>query len=466
MLLKRNRCSFKSAAKKIAEDALNQAEKQFQSNQLEINQLEDEFSSIPKTREKLAAQVESLQEKNDQLSSEINTLEVSLLDARSSAKQQNSRLLTSRENLAAIKVQIQADSKQAGELSDQKNRLGNELSDNQKQIDLLNNQLEVLDNTLKNTGNAEQISDNLKSVNLNRDQFVEKKQKLNQEENSLKVEINQLQLELRQLLDRKNRFDTKLATVKSRLDENLQDLKDIGEPDISKLDLLEKEDFQSIFSRLNALKSELAKHNAVNLAAIDELKRVKERYDFLTGQRDDLITASENLKVAMQEMDHEVVTRFKKTFDAVAEQFKRTFSELFAGGQASLELTDPKDLLTSGIEIRVQPPGKKLQRLSLLSGGEKALTAIALLLAILLVHPVPFAILDETEAALDESNVDNFGRFLRDFGENTQFIVITHRKGTMRYANVLYGVTMQEPGVSTMVSVDLEKAGTALEDVK
>ncbi|OIK96170.1 hypothetical protein ATW86_10630 [Oenococcus oeni] len=198
-------------------------------------------------------------------------MEVSLLDARSSAKQQNSRLLTSRENLAAIKVQIQADSKQAGELSDQKNRLGNELSDNQKQIDLLNNQLEVLDNTLKNTGNAEQISDNLKSVNLNRDQFVEKKQKLNQEENSLKVEINQLQLELRQLLDRKNRFDTKLATVKSRLDENLQDLKDIGEPDISKLDLLEKEDFQSIFSRLNALKSELAKHNAVNLAAIDEL---------------------------------------------------------------------------------------------------------------------------------------------------------------------------------------------------
>ncbi|KGI03121.1 chromosome segregation protein SMC [Oenococcus oeni] len=452
--------------KKIAEDALNQAEKQFQSNQLEISQLEDEFSSIPKTREKLAAQVESLQEKNDQLSSEINTLEVSLLDARSSAKQQNSRLLTSRENLAAIKVQIQADSKQAGELSDQKNRLGNELSDNQKQIDLLNNQLEVLDNTLKNTGNAEQISDNLKLVNLNRDQFVEKKQKLNQEENSLKVEINQLQLELRQLLDRKNRFDTKLATVKSRLDENSQDLKDIGEPDISKLDLLEKEDFQSISSRLNALKSELAKHNAVNLAAIDELKRVKERYDFLTGQRDDLITASENLKVAMQEMDHEVVTRFKKTFDAVAEQFKRTFSELFAGGQASLELTDPKDLLTSGIEIRVQPPGKKLQRLSLLSGGEKALTAIALLLAILLVHPVPFAILDETEAALDESNVDNFGRFLRDFGENTQFIVITHRKGTMRYANVLYGVTMQEPGVSTMVSVDLEKAGTALEDVK
>ncbi|AZZ61199.1 chromosome segregation protein SMC [Oenococcus sp. UCMA 16435] len=457
---------LRAGGKKIAEDALNQAEKQFQANQLEINQLEDEFSTIPRTREKLAAQVEDLQKKNDQLSGKINTLEIGLVDARSSVNQQNSRLLTSRENLAAIKVQMQADSKNARELADQKDRLTNELFNNQKQIDLLINQLKVLDNTLKNTGNAEQISDNLKLVNQNRDQLVQKKQKLNQEGNSLKSEINQLQLDLRQLLDRKNRFDTKLATIKSRLDENAQDLKDIGEPDISKLDLLEKENFQSISSRLNALKGELAKHNAVNLAAIDELKRVKERYDFLTGQRDDLINASENLKVAMQEMDHEVVTRFKKTFDAVAEQFKKTFAELFAGGQASLELTDPKDLLTSGIEIRVQPPGKKLQRLSLLSGGEKALTAIALLLAILLVHPVPFAILDETEAALDESNVDNFGRFLRDFGENTQFIVITHRKGTMRYANVLYGVTMQEPGISTMVSVDLEKASATLEDVK
>ena len=162
------------------------------------------------------------------------------------------------------------------------------------------------------------------------------------------------------------------------------------------------------------------------------------------------------LNETMDEMDEQVKTRFSETFNKVSAAFDQTFQQIFAGGHARLVLTDPHDILTTGIDIMAQPPGKKNQRMSLLSGGEKALTAITLLFAILKVRPVPFAILDEPEAALDEVNVQRFANYLSHFGnDGPQFIVITHRKGTMMNANVLYGVTMQESGVSRMVSVDV-----------
>ena len=155
-------------------------------------------------------------------------------------------------------------------------------------------------------------------------------------------------------------------------------------------------------------------------------------------------------------MDQEVKQRFKATFDQVAAAFTEIFPQMFGGGQAYLSLTEPTDLLTTGIEITAQPPGKKAQQLSLLSGGERSLTAITLLFAILKVRPVPFVVLDEAEAALDDANVARYAQYLRHYDQQTQFIVITHRKGTMMNADVLYGVTMQEAGVSQMVSVSLE----------
>ena len=182
----------------------------------------------------------------------------------------------------------------------------------------------------------------------------------------------------------------------------------------------------------------------------------------MTQQQTDLIDAQDNLRQTMSEMDEEVETRFKETFDAIAAHFSEIFVKMFGGGQAKLELTDPEHLLTTGVDIKAQPPGKKFQQMSLLSGGEKALTAISLLFAILEVRPVPFAVLDETEAALDEANVDRFARYLHEVNDRTQFIVITHRKGTMTNADVLYGVTMQEPGVSTMVSVNLQELDNTL----
>lgn len=208
--------------------------------------------------------------------------------------------------------------------------------------------------------------------------------------------------------------------------------------------------------QLKLLKRGLDEIGDVNVGAIEEYQRVSERYDFLARQQSDLLTSQEQLQETMSEMDTEVETRFKTSFDEVAAAFSEIFGQMFGGGKAQLVLTDPVHLLTTGIDIMAQPPGKKFQRMSLLSGGERALTAITLLFAILAVRPVPFAILDETEAALDEANVARFARYLRDFGGGTQFIVITHRKGTMVNANVLYGVTMQESGVSKMVAVSLD----------
>ena len=207
---------------------------------------------------------------------------------------------------------------------------------------------------------------------------------------------------------------------------------------------------------VNDIKRAIEQLGTVNLGAIDEYKRITERYEFLTEQKDDLVEAKQSLFDLIADMDEEMKKRFSTTFEQIKQEFAVVFKELFAGGRAELQLTDPKNMLDTGIEIVAQPPGKKLQHLGLLSGGERALTAIALLFAILRVRPVPFCVLDEVEAALDEANVVRFAKYLKMHSKDTQFIVITHRKGTMEEADVLYGVTMQESGVSRLVSVRLE----------
>ncbi|PFA23952.1 chromosome segregation protein SMC [Bacillus cereus] len=207
--------------------------------------------------------------------------------------------------------------------------------------------------------------------------------------------------------------------------------------------------------KVKLIKLSIEELGTVNLGAIEEYERVAERHTFLLEQRDDLEEAKATLHQVITEMDEEMKKRFSTTFEAIREEFRFVFCELFGGGRADLVMTNPQDLLNTGIDIVAQPPGKKLQNLGLLSGGERALTAIALLFGILKVRPVPFCVLDEVEAALDEANVARFAQYLKKFSDETQFIVITHRKGTMEESDVLYGVTMQESGVSRLVSVRL-----------
>lgn len=216
-------------------------------------------------------------------------------------------------------------------------------------------------------------------------------------------------------------------------------------------------DIETTRLQVSKLKSSIKELGEVNLGSTAEFERVNERYTFLTTQKTDLVKSIEELETAIASLDEIMKERFKATFEAVNNEFQKVFKILFRGGEGHLELTDKDNLLETGVEIIAQPPGKKLSSITLFSGGERTLTAISLLFAILNVKTVPFVILDEVEAALDEANVDVFGKYLETRKDKSQFIIITHKKRTMEYADTLYGITMQEEGVSKLVSVRMEE---------
>lgn len=257
--------------------------------------------------------------------------------------------------------------------------------------------------------------------------------------------------ELKDLEIKVNRADVKLDNLLNTLTEDYSMTFDKAKENYF-LDM----DVKEARNLVDKCKLEIKKLGEVNVGAIEEYERVSKRYEFLSGQKEDLLKAENTILEIIKELDEIMKEKFINNFNEISVKFKEVFRKLFGGGDAELKLTNPDDILTTGIDIKALPPGKKLQHISLLSGGEKTLTAISLLFAILEVRPVPFCILDEVEAALDEVNVDNFGKFLNEFKDKTQFIVITHKKKTMEYADMLYGITMQESGVSKLVSVKLE----------
>jgi len=287
----------------------------------------------------------------------------------------------------------------------------------------------------------------------------EKRQDIHQKVTHLELHLKKHQQLHKQELDALRAAEVivnRLDVEQSSLHTHLYDQYNLS---IEEIDYPNMETFNEEASRkkVKLLKQSIEELGPVNIVSIEEFERVSERHVFLTEQRQDLLDAKETLHEAIKEMDEEMTIRFSETFFAIRTQFVRVFRELFGGGQADLVLTNPEELLETGVDIIAQPPGKKLQNLSLLSGGERALTAIALLFAILNIRPVPFCILDEVEAALDESNVVRYSQYLKKFSHDTQFIVITHRKGTMEGADVLYGITMQESGISKLVSVKLSE---------
>jgi chromosome segregation protein len=212
---------------------------------------------------------------------------------------------------------------------------------------------------------------------------------------------------------------------------------------------------QEALKIINSLKNRIKNLGAVNLTAIESYASLKERYEFMSNQRNDIEHARQKLNAVISELTEAMREQFISHFHLINENFRRVFSELFGGGMAELNLEDTDDVLSCGIEIKAQPPGKRLQNLTLLSGGERCLTAIALLFAILKLRPTPFCVLDEVEAALDDANVNRFTEYIRNYAEASQFILVTHRKGTMEAADRLYGVTMQERGISRILSMKL-----------
>ena len=216
--------------------------------------------------------------------------------------------------------------------------------------------------------------------------------------------------------------------------------------------------------RISELRREMTSLGNPNIGAIDEYARVSERYEFLAGQRDDVEKAKNELLGIITDITGEMRSIFSREFTAINESFKETFTELFGGGSAELTITPADDVLGGDIDIRVQPPGKAVTTLTLLSGGEMAFVAIALYFAIIKIRPTPFCVMDEIEAALDEANVNRFASHMRELADKTQFIVITHRRGTMEEADRLYGVTMQEKGVSKVIELDLDEATKQIEE--
>lgn len=344
-------------------------------------------------------------------------------------------------------------SKKLEELEIRNTHINNELNSNMNTINnvISKEENEILNKYYEEKQNKEnielEIEEIIKDLNI-------KKDELYNYETNLKLEngdYNKLQDELK-----KNEI-----TV-SKLDVRLDNLLETLSTDYSLTYEKAKENYElnldpeEARTLVTKLKREIKSLGEVNVSAIDEYKEVSERYEFLTKQKDDLIHAKEILLDIISQMDEIMKEKFSETFKKVQVEFKNVFKKLFGGGDAELKLTEPNNILETGIDIIATPPGKKLKHISLLSGGEKTLTAISLLFAILNVRPVPFCVLDEVEAALDEVNVDNFGKYLSVFKDKTEFIVITHKKKTMEYADYLYGVTMQESGVSKLVSVKLQ----------
>ena len=285
-----------------------------------------------------------------------------------------------------------------------------------------------------------------------------RKSELNTEISEIELANKKVNSSYNKKINELNEIEVKLGKLDIKLDNLLIRLNDeysiTYERAKSMFDV--PDDIENSRDRVQYLRKEMRDLGDVNTGSIDEFERINTRYEFLSSQKKDLQDSINNILEVINEMDSTMEKEFKDTFEKVNSEFKKVFAKLFKGGHGELVLTEPLNLLETGIDIIAEPPGKKLKNITLLSGGEKTLTAIALLFAVLNVKVVPFCILDEVEAALDEANVDMFGSYLKDYEHKTQFIVITHKKKTMEYANTLYGITMQESGVSKLVSVKLE----------
>lgn len=404
----------------------------------ELEQISQRLQEYQEQIDDLSKQELELKENQDQLQSDFHQYQVQLAEQEERVKNQQEKTNALAQQLSELKEKYQSYEHDLEELV--------QLSQTEETEEEINQQLE------QKSEEKESITISIQNLRTER---MELTKKMQDEERELKEETKNHQALMGRIQQKEvkaNRIDVELENRLTVLQSDYMITFERAKQDYEKVD-----DIDEAKRQVKEIKAAIDRLGNVNLGAIDEYDRILERYTFLTEQRNDLVEAKNTLFSVIKEMDDEMEHLFSTTFSQIKDEFAIVFKELFGGGHAELKLTDPSNLLDTGVDIIAQPPGKKLQNLSLLSGGERALTAIALLFAILRVRPVPFCVLDEVEAALDEANVARFAKYVKHYSENTQFIVITHRQGTMEKADVLYGVTMQESGVSRLVSVRLEE---------
>ncbi|MBQ3596564.1 MAG: chromosome segregation protein SMC [Clostridia bacterium] len=419
-------------------ERLEQISAEFMAIQTGGKKLEEDKENASKTADKQQAEYDQLKKQREQLSAESTEIQVSITELKgriTSLSADNLRLQTAIEEATTTNANL---------VKSNQGALGiiEEIRLEQEKVALSKEEQEEINQIRVRIDSVENDKTTLREK-LNKN--AEAKERLTQE--------------LGDLTERKHAEEIALAKIDSDLEymgQNIfEDYQETYETAILKREQgYDATKGEQEIARIRRKRNSLG---AINAAAIEDCKALKERYEEMVTQKEDLEKAESDLKEAIAKIKAEMLTQFDEGFNKINTNFQRIFKELFGGGNAMLEIdyTDVDDKLEAGIEIIAQPPGKKLQKLSLLSGGEKALTAIAILFSILKLRPMPFCVLDEIEAALDEANVDRFARYLQKFSEETQFIVITHRKPTMEMADALFGVTMQEKGISKMVSVKL-----------
>nr|WP_221452201.1 chromosome segregation protein SMC [Bacillus benzoevorans] len=420
-----------------------------------------EKANITERKEKLHARLDDYKAQTSQLEERIQQL----TEQKNTQTQSKDALLG---EISELKAAIAAKNEQVNHVQERLLLAANERTESEAKLQEYHEDLHLLVSDMTdNTSGEEYLEEAVKEKLRDKEETISLIADRREERLSMQNALEDLSLETKELRRQHKGMTTILQDDEvqlNRLDVELDNkLAHLREEYLLSFEAAKEEypltmPIEEARKKLKLIKLALEELGTVNLGAIDEYERVSDRYEFLLEQKTDLQEAKDTLFQVIDEMDDEMKRRFQQTFEGIRFHFESVFQELFGGGRADLRLTNPDALLTTGVEIVAQPPGKKLQNLGLLSGGERALTAIALLFSILKVRPVPFCILDEVEAALDEANVYRFSQYLKRYSSESQFIVITHRKGTMEEADVLYGVTMQESGVSRLVSVRLEES--------
>ncbi|MGG4458835.1 chromosome segregation protein SMC [Brevibacillus porteri] len=425
-----------------------------------------EMEEAKRKQEQLQASLAAMEQEEKELGAQIAEAEAKRQEQLESKEEMNQKITSLKVLNAQVKQEYQSRLEQTERFLEQKSQLQREWEEQNANLA----SLDELERTNESSGleldqriselrqDKDRVAGLIQERRSERATLFYKQEQVEQQVKEIRREVKSLEEKLHQEEVKVNRNEVELDHLLNKLSEEYE-----MSYDLAKQKYPARGEIQEETQVVNRLKKQIGALGTVNLGAIEEYERLSERQQFLSSQEADLNEAKDMLYQVIQEMNAEMSRRFKETFDAISEQFRDVFVQLFGGGRADLVLSNPDNLLETGIDIVAQPPGKKLQNLALLSGGERALTAMALLFAILRVKPVPFCVLDEVEAALDEANVNRFAEYMHHFSNQTQFICVTHRKGTMESADVLYGITMQEGGVSKLVSVKLEDSDKFIE---
>ena len=385
------------------------------------------------------------QEKLDKVREELNLLEQkdSEFTLKITSLAQSEGFIN--ENMLRASEGKDTVSKQLAQTIEDSRNIGGQIKQKQDEIIKTRN---IIKTTKEEIENSEL---EIKKQNLEKEELSEKNKTFLDKREELSKNINELEMESFRLAGRKEKLTESIDNYTNYMWEQYE----LTYHSALALKTQTELTVSGMKAKIAEIKKQIKSLGSVNVNAIEQYKEVSERYELLTTQHDDLIEAAKVLEEIIENLDNDMRKQFEEQFAEIRSRFDKVFKELFGGGRGTLELMEDEDILMAGIKIIAQPPGKKLQNMMQLSGGEKALTAIALLFAIQSLKPSPFCLLDEIEAALDDSNVDRYAEYLHKLTKDTQFIVITHRRGTMNAADILYGITMQEKGVSTLVSVNL-----------